>query len=101
MITVLAFIHVKPGSRSAFLEAFRANVPNVLGEAGCIEYYPAVDAPADLPPQKLDENLVTIIEKWESLDALRTHLAAPHMSVYREKVKDIVAGVDLKVLQEA
>jgi len=56
---------------------------------------------ADLPPQVLDENTVTIIEKWESLEALRDHLNTPHMLAYREKVKDIVAELSLKVLQEA
>ena len=62
---------------------------------------PAVDIDAKLPPQILDENVVTIIEKWESLEALRDHLEAPHMLAYREKVKNIVAGLSLKVLREA
>jgi quinol monooxygenase YgiN len=48
----------------------------------------------------LDENVVTIIEKWESLEALRDHLEAPHMLAYSEKVKNIVAGLSLKVLRE-
>jgi quinol monooxygenase YgiN len=54
-----------------------------------------------LPPQSLDENIVTIIEKWESLEALRDHLNEPHMLTYKEKVKDIVEGISIKVLQEA
>jgi quinol monooxygenase YgiN len=49
----------------------------------------------------LDENVVTIIEKWESLEALRDHLKAPHMLAYQEKVKDIVEDRSLKVLEEA
>jgi len=101
MICVLASISVKPGKRDEFLEIFKANVPAVRAEDGCVEYIPAVDAPSGLDPQVLDENVVTVIEKWESLDALRAHLAAPHMETYREKVKDLVAGVALKVLQEA
>jgi len=60
-----------------------------------------VDIDADLPAQSLDENGVTIIEKWESLEALRDHIQAPHMLAYREKVKDIVANVSVKVLKEA
>ena len=43
MINVLAFITTKPGQRAAVLEAFKANVPAVLAEAGCIEYGAAVD----------------------------------------------------------
>ena len=101
MINVIASIRVKAGKRSEFIEAFKANVPNVRKEKGCIEYLPTVDIDADLPPQVLDENVVTIIEKWESPEALRAHLVAPHMLAYKEKVQDIVEGLSVKVLQEA
>jgi len=101
MINVLASIQIKAGKVSEFIEIFNTNVENVRAEDGCIEYYSTVDLDADLPPQVLDENVVTIIEKWESLAALRAHLTAPHMMTYREKVKDIVENVSLKVLQEA
>ena len=100
MINVIASIRVKTGSLSDFLEIFRAIMPKVREEKGCIEYFPAVDVDAKLPPQILDENIVTIIEKWESLEALRDHLEAPHMLEYKEKVKDIVAGLSLKVLRD-
>ena len=101
MINVIASIRVKPGMLSEFLEIFKSNVPSVREEMGCIQYFPAVDIDADLPPQSLDENVVTIIEKWESLEALRDHLNAPHMLAYKEKAKDIVERVSIKVLQEA
>ena len=101
MINVIASIRVKSGMLSEFLEIFKSNVPSVRDESGCIEYFPAVDIDADLPPQGLDENVVTIIEKWESPEALRDHLVAPHMLAYKEKVKDMVEDVSLKVLQEA
>lgn len=45
--------------------------------------------------------MVIIIEKWESLEALRNHLTAPHMLAYKEEVKDIIEAVSFKVLQEA
>ena len=100
MINVIASIRVKTGMLSEFVEIFKSNVPNVREERGCIEYLPTVDINADLPPQSLDENVVTIIEKWESLDALRDHLKAPHMLSYKEKVKDMVEDLSLKVLKE-
>ncbi len=101
MINVIASIRVKPGRLLEFLEIFKSNVPNVKEEKGCIEYLPAIDIDADLPPQVLDENVVTIIEKWEGLEDLCDHLNAPHMQAYKEKVKDIVEDVSVKVLQEA
>jgi quinol monooxygenase YgiN len=101
MINVIASIRVKSGRLSEFLEIFKSNIPSVRDERGCIEYFPAVDIDADLPPQSLDENVVTIIEKWESPEALHDHLNAPHMLAYKEKVKGIVENVSLKVLREA
>ena len=101
MINVIASISIETGSLSGFLEIFRANMLKVREEKGCVEYVPLVDIDAKLAPQILDENVVTIIEKWESLEALREHLEAPHMLAYREKVKNIVTGLSLKVLVEA
>ena len=101
MINVIASVRVKAGRRSDFLEIFKSNVPKVREEKGCIEYFPAVDVDAGLPPQILDENGVTIIEKWDSLEDLRNHLNAPHMQDYREKVGDMVESTSIKVLEEA
>jgi quinol monooxygenase YgiN len=101
MIHVIASVRVKPGKLSEFLEVFKSNIPHVREERGCTEYFPSVDIDAELAPQILDENIVTIIEKWESLEALRNHLNTPHMLAYREKVKDVVEDLSLKVLQEA
>lgn len=101
MIHVIASIRVKPGRLAEFLDIFKANVPAVRREAGCLEYAPAVDVPTNLPPQALDRDLVTVIEKWDSVAALRDHLAAPHMLAYGERTREMVMGVSLKVLGEA
>ena len=101
MIHVIASIYIKEGRLSEFVEIFKLNIPNVLKEEGCIEYVPTVDVLTDLPPQELDDNVVTIIEKWNSLDDLQTHLSAPHMLAYKENVKNLVDKVSLKILKEA
>jgi quinol monooxygenase YgiN len=101
MINVVATIRVKAGRRSEFLKMAKSVVPKVTEEKGCIQYVPTVDIDAGLPIQSLDENVVTMIEKWESLEALRDHLKAPHMQVYLQQIKDMVEGVSLKVLKEA
>lgn len=44
MIRVVAVITAKPGRRDEILAAFRANVPAVRAEKGCIEYAGHVDA---------------------------------------------------------
>lgn len=102
MIYVIASIEVNPGKKAAFLDEFHALVPKVHAEAGCIEYGPTVDADSGIEAQGgVRERVVTIVEKWESLDHLKAHLAAPHMGEYREKVKGLVAGVSLQILEPA
>jgi quinol monooxygenase YgiN len=101
MINVIASIHIKEGRLIEFIEIFKSNIPNVLEEKGCIEYVPTIDVSTGLPPQELNNNVVTIIEKWDSLEDLQAHLSAPHMLAYKETVKDIVDKVSLKVLGEA
>lgn len=101
MISVVATIRLHHGQRDSFLEIFKANVPEVLRETGCLEYYPAIDLASGIAVQLLEEDVVTIIEKWQSLEALRAHLATPHMLAYREKVQPLVRETSLKVLQPA
>ena len=101
MISVIASIRVRAGKRDQFLELFKANVPMVRGEAGCIEYVPTLDIDAGLPGQELDENVVTVVEKWRDIASLMAHLRSPHMQLYAERTKDLVESRSLKVLQDA
>lgn len=101
MVNVIASIRVKEDQRADFITIFKSNIPAVLEEEGCIRYAPAVDIDADLPGQSLDENVVTVIEKWNTLEDLKAHLVAPHMLAFRERVKGMVEDVNLKVLESA
>ncbi|MGL1931233.1 MAG: antibiotic biosynthesis monooxygenase [Desulfotalea sp.] len=101
MIDVLAFITIKDGMVDDFLKIFKANVPAVLAEDGCVAYAPMQDVMTDIQVQQTNDNVVTIIEKWKSVDSLKAHLLAPHMFTYKEDVKDLVVDVNIKILQEA
>jgi quinol monooxygenase YgiN len=102
MIHVVAIITAKPGQRDAILEAFRANMPTVHAEQGCIEYGPAIDAEGAGGIQtKFGSDTFVVIEKWESLDALRAHGASPHMAAYAAKTKEMIANRVIHVLQPA
>lgn len=102
MIHVIAVITAKPGQREAILTHFRANVPAVRAEKGCIEYGGAVDADPALPIQtKYGADTFLVIEKWESMEALKAHAAAPHMAAYAAKTKDHIASRVIHVLQPA
>lgn len=102
MIHVIATISVKSGRRDAFLAEFHRVVPAVLAEDGCLAYGPAVDVASGIPIQPAPRaDVVVVIEQWRDLPALQAHLVAPHMAGYRERVKDLVAGVQLQVLSPA
>ena len=99
MIHLLAIVSAKPGQRDKILTVFRANMPAVHAEAGCIEYGPAVDAEGMGGVQtKLGPDTFVVIEKWESIDALKAHAAAPHMTAYAAKTKELIASRVIHVL---
>ena len=101
MIHVLASITVKASERDAFLEIFKANVPKVLKEEGCLEYSATVDFPTEVPIQEANPNIVTVVEKWETFPHLQAHFTAPHMLDYKAKVEGMVEDVSLKILEDA
>ncbi len=100
MIIVLATIELAEGTRDNFLKEFSKIVPLVRQEAGCLEYGPTIDAATDIQAQlPLRNDVVTVVEKWESIPALKAHLVAPHMQAYRPKVKDFVKRTQLQILE--
>jgi len=102
MIHVVAMITTKPGKREEVLTAFRANVPAVHAEKGCVEYAPTIDAPDMGPIQTaLGPDSFAVIEKWETKEDLKAHAAAPHMAAYAAKVKDLLASRVIHVLTDA
>ena len=101
MIHVIATIRTAAGRQDDFLAAFGELVPDVRSEVGCIEYGPAIDLATAVGSQPAREDVVTVIEKWESVEALVNHLKAPHMLRYRDRVKDIVTGIEIRVLEPA
>ncbi len=102
MVHVLAVITAKPGRRDEILAAFRANVPAVRAEDGCIEYGATIDTEGvgDLQTPFGADSFVAG-EKWASLDALKAHVAAPHMAAYGAKTRDMIASRVIRVLSPA
>jgi quinol monooxygenase YgiN len=99
MIHVIAVITAKPGKREEVLKHFRANVPAVRAEKGCIEYGAAVDADPALPVQtKYGPDTFVVVEKWEGIEALKAHAAAPHMAAYGAKTKELLASRVIHIL---
>ncbi len=99
MIRVVAVITAIPGRREEILSVFRANVANVRAEKGCIEYVAHIDA-ADIGPfqAKFGPDTLVVLESWESPEALRAHIATPHMKAYGQRTKDLIASRAIHVL---
>jgi quinol monooxygenase YgiN len=99
MIYVIATIELAEGKRAIYLKELNKIIALVRSEQGCLEYGPAAGIPTGIPMQEpINENTITIVERWSDVDALKAHLAAPHMQGYREAVKDVVKLVKISVL---
>ena len=102
MVHVVAIITAKPVLRAEILEAFRANVPKVNAEDGCIDYGATIDTEGVGSLQtRFGDDTFVVVEKWESLAALKAHAAAPHMAAYGAKTKDLIASRVIHVLSPA
>jgi quinol monooxygenase YgiN len=102
IVHVLAILTAKPGRRAELLAAFKANVPAVHAEDGCIEYVATVDAEGAASVQtRFGEDAFVVVEKWASLEALKAHAAAPHMKAYAERTGEMIASRVIHVLSPA
>ena len=100
MIHVIATIELKTGCRDDYIIILSNNVPKVKAEDGCLAYEPTIDIESGLPiKSEIRDNVVTIVEAWETLEDLHAHLKTEHMAAYREAVQDYVAGLTVRVLK--
>jgi len=99
MIHVVAILTAKPGKRGELLKLFKAVIPTVLAEDGCIEYGPVVDVAGADPAFGPDTYVV--IEKWRDLPALKAHAAAPHMKAFGASATELIAKRAVHVLEGA
>ena len=102
MIYVIATIELTEEGKEKYLAELKRVTPLVHKEKGCLEYGPTLDLPTGIPiqiPQR--NNVVTLIERWESVDALKLHLTQPHFLEYRERVKDVMKSASIQVLTPA
>ena len=96
----MATVQVAPGRRADVLAEFQTLVPLVRAEKGCLEYGPTIDVATGIPAQGAPrDDAFTVVERWEDIDSLQAHLMAPHMLAYRGKVKGLVLGTTLQVLE--
>ena len=102
MICVIATIETAPGCRDDLLAVLRKLVPQVRAEKGCIEYTPMIDVPGGLSGHDpVRGDVVTMVEKWESVAALDAHLKTPHMADFRKQTEPLRLNLALQIVQPA
>jgi quinol monooxygenase YgiN len=99
MIRVVAILTAKPGRRDELLKLFRANIPAVHAEDGCVEYAPFVDAEGSRAP--IGPDAFVVLETWASLAALDAHRTAAHMLAFGQASKELVAERKVHVFANA
>lgn len=100
MIHVVAHVTLRPGTAPVFLREFRDLAVLVRQEPGCVDYFPARDVDMGLHFQPLDQDRVTVLEKWTSRKALESHLRSGHMRGFEDRIKDIVLDMKLTIVEE-
>ncbi len=101
MIYVIASLEIQAGKRDAYLAEFAKVAPKVHEEDGCIAYDATVDVRTDIDIQKpYRPNTVTIMEQWESLEALGAHLRRRTWRSTSAR-RAMVVGRELQVLEPA
>ena len=74
MIIVTAMMNVKPGKKDAFILESKDLVVNTRQEKGCISY--------DLLASTEDEDILVMLEKWENIESLNTHMETDHFKKF-------------------
>jgi quinol monooxygenase YgiN len=99
MIYVMAAIKANDGQREELIEAFREILPLVRAKAGCLEHGLSIHLESGLEGQAAyDENVVTIVEKWVDLDALKAHINDPQYQDWFEQVWPLMADASMQIL---
>ena len=82
MIIVEGFVRMENvGDFEQVREAAEAQIRSSRAEDGCIDYTYALDV--------LDPQVMRILERWKSWEALEAHFKEPHMEPWRAALADV------------
>ena len=75
MVVVNAIVSTSADDLSALKDAIGVMEKASREEDGCLDYTFSIEVS--------DPNALRITEKWETVDALKAHMATPHMAVFQ------------------
>jgi quinol monooxygenase YgiN len=92
MIIVVVEVKVDSGAAAKVKEAITKMETATRQEAGCITYAFSVDVS--------DDTTIRVIERWKSMDDIRSHMASPHMAEFNAAMGAIrPKGLDIKAYE--
>jgi len=100
-VYVLCRFDLKPDASIAdYTNKTLAVVPTVRAEDGCRMYTLLRDAATDWDrPMRFGERTMWMLEKWDSVDALKAHLETPHMKAFGPSVRPMRTASTFHVLE--
>ena len=101
-VWVLCRFDLKPeANREDYIARTREILDTVRAEKGCFEYRLLGDCETDWEkPQRFGDRTLWMLEKWESIEALRAHLETPHMKAFGPKVRPFRSASTFHVLED-
>lgn len=84
MIIVAGYLTIAPDQREAALAAVRPAVELTRAEAGNLDYSFSFDGN--------DENRLNVFERWESEEAMNTHMATAHLAEMMTNIGPCIGG---------
>lgn len=84
MIKIVAKNYIQEGKFDQILELYKELVEKTVLEPGCIKY--------ELYQDINDPGVLTMIEEWESIEALDAHEKTEHFIRIFPKLKDLVTN---------
>ena len=88
-IIVLAKVEPKDGCLDSIVEVADELIFETLQEEGNIDYQLL---------KSIDDETLTFVEKWESLNALKKHMASPHFLNFGEESGEFVKNMTIQVI---
>ncbi len=82
MIIVEGYVRMAgPGDFETVRSAAEAQIAASRAEDGCLDYTYAIDV--------LDPQVMRVLERWQSWQALEAHFRQPHMQAWREALQNV------------
>lgn len=88
-IVVLAKVYPKNGCKDSIIEISEELIEKTREEDGNIDYQLLMSS---------NDDILTFVEKWKTLDDLKKHMASPHFQAFGEETKDFVEKTDIQVI---